>query len=831
MKKFLLAYLLALGLAAVAAAPAARLTVDRPEPLVTEEWRAKIVLYLEPLTGRFAEVCPLAAPSSSPFPSFFESHRTGLAIRNFPVEGVRFSHSLDREELGGVNYWRVTLTSEPIPAERPGTIEVGPVVVEATLFDGRFQRGFFGNEAHTVTRAFTAPRVVVRVSEPPLEDRPAEYCGAIGSNVTVSAALDANVCTAGDPLMLTLAVAGAIDPSRVRAPDVAQAVEKGGRFRVDRASMKSQVRGGEKVFTWRIRSRKAGTMELASVPIAYFDTVSRKYRRLNTESLPVQVKAGEQVALALGEAETEDSWPMPDGIDLDFPAGGNADFTFHRAVSAAVRATREAEFAAAARAYAEYLGRLDDNPMATFAPLRIFGARARLLARHMDNLGALRLMGGDARGAVAACLRASELAGDTPSRLRSLRAALARLKNDPRAELPLPRVLCPVFFRLSLAMRILAALAGLLVLALAWWAAGRLGRSGALALAVTLAAFSARAQWPFGASMGGRAGQSVEVSAKLVPAEAVVGEPCALMFVFEVEKGVDVDQLQIRNLPDPDGGKLAYGELERFHEAPASRDGFVVHRVRLPVRFNAPFQGEIAPHVSGMLVVRRGNASSFSFTSSMSFSRRCAPFELDVRPLPAEGRPADFSGMVGRNFQLRLRLSPEKVRPGDLVTAQYILTFDGHCPTNRLPQIQGLTDEFKVYEPKETARNGERVEWRQMLVPRTAAATNALRLTANYYDVGTKRYALAQSRAARLVFIADTVASTSNTTVVIDAPSAPATGNAAGRVQGEPIELRFAPSPSSPVVAVLPPGSPLVELSRHGSWRRVAAGTAIGWVK
>ena len=340
MKRFIHIVSTLLVFAISAAPPPTTLAVSNPDPIVTETWTARIVFFIPPLEGRYAGTCPLNTPSSSPFPSIFDERRTGLGLHGFPVEDVNFRQEIDREEKDGVNYWRVTLVSDPIPAARPGRIDIGPVTVEARLFDGRFTRGFFGPEAHTYIRRFNAPRVAVTVHEPPRDGRPSFYCGAIGSNVTVSAKLDASICTAGDPLVLTMSVSGATDPSAIRPPAVAEAVDKGGVFRVDATSVKSHVEGGSRTFTWRIRARKAGTVEFPAVPVAFFDIRSRSYHTLRTESIPVQVKAGAQVALGLSddEADGEGEFPMPDGIDLDFPDSGTAAFTFKRAVSLAGRA-------------------------------------------------------------------------------------------------------------------------------------------------------------------------------------------------------------------------------------------------------------------------------------------------------------------------------------------------------------------------------------------------------------------------------------------------------------------------------------------------------------
>ena len=836
MKRFL-AILFLLPCLMVFAVPPATISVSNPNPFITETWTARIVFFITPLEGRYAETCPLSSPSASPFPSFFDEDRTGLALRGFPIDGVRFSHAVDRQEIDGVNYWRVALVSDPIPAEKPGRINIGPVTIEAKLFDGRFQRGFFGAQAHTVARRFTTPRIAVTVHEPPREGRPVAYCGAIGSNVTAVAHLDASVCTAGDPLMLTLSIAGATDPSRILAPEIGETVRSGETFRVDASSVKSRIDGNARVFTWRVRARKAGTVEFPSLPIAFFDVRTRTYHTLRTESIPVQVKAGAQVALGLSDddADGEGDFPMPDGLDLDFPDAGNAAFTFNRAVSLAGRAVKPADFAEAAKAYADYLSQLPEDPLARLSPLTVFDRKtADRFARHCANLGALRLMGGDARGAVAAYRQASAFAGDNASLLRGIRAACARLKNDPRADLPITRILCPFWFRLTLLLRVAVGLAAVLALGLVWWLAGRLGRGGVLVFAMAfLLVPDASAQWSFRSSFGRNGGGSeVKATVALMPSETVVGEPAALVFSFDVENGVDVDNLGFRNLPDPDGGKIEYGKPERLPDAASTQQGHLVRRVRLPIRFMVPFSDEIAPVVVGMLVTRRGNGTSFSFTSSVNFSTRCASVKLAVEPLPEKGKPKDFSGAIGRNFRLRQRLSPAQVHPGDLVTAEYTLTFDGYFPTNVLPKIEGLDKEFKAYEPKETARTETSVVWKQMLVPLTPAATNAATLALDYYDVASKRYATVRTTAGRLVFVSGKAASTENTAVLVDAQATTsAPSGTLGMAKGQPVTLRFAPSESSPAVAVIPPGTEIKTLSRHGAWRRVETPRAIGWMK
>ena len=103
--------------------------------------------------------------------------------------------------------WRFTAAVAPWRMTSAGTVRLDPVTVEVPLITGvrrgrdRFNRAVdvpvFSN---VVLR--TKP-LVITVSEPPLEGRPRSWCGAIASNLTVTASLDAKVCTAGDPLTQT----------------------------------------------------------------------------------------------------------------------------------------------------------------------------------------------------------------------------------------------------------------------------------------------------------------------------------------------------------------------------------------------------------------------------------------------------------------------------------------------------------------------------------------------------------------------------------------------------------------------------------------------------
>ena len=147
--------------------------------------------------------------------------------------------------------------------------------------------------------------------------------------------------------------------------------------------------------------------------------------------------------------------------------------------------------------------------------------------------------------------------------------------------------------------------------------------------------------------------------------------------------------------------------------------------------------------------------------------------------------------------------------------------------------MEHLSKEFKAYEPKEVERTDRRVVWTQMLVPRTAQATNTALVSVHYYNPHTKRYEVARAYPLKLTFVSTEAASTENTSVSVnDSVEKPkSSADEAGDPATRPVVLRFAPSDASPVVATLPPGTPVKEIATWNGWRRLETPRAIGWSK
>ena len=623
-------------LAAGATEPSLEIVASSTNLVVTEQVSLSLVLRLPPVPGEYADAQPPFVNQRPPHVTcsflerawkgeafdrgdldapfaFGQNSRRGVrgpafTLNNYVTDG--FSAMMDDpfDMLDGMDMfgrlgprrqlfpfvvareadkgWRLTIPLAPWRAATPGTVRLDPVKVDVPLITGvkvgrdRFNRAVHVPELSNITLR-TKP-LTLTVSEPPAAGRPASWCGAIASNLNVKAALDVRVCTAGDPMTLTLEIAGAANPSSVHPPDFTSALD-GSIFRIDTASLKTETLGASRRFSWRVRSTKAGTVEFPSLPVSYFDLSSRAYVTCKTESIPIQVQAGLQVVLTEEDGE---EFPSPDGIDLDprgaevrpllphvalsivlflvspvlflcirfappvrrrisayneayrksrafgvcrralrsrnaarraaairtfftvrygvngaavtaadaqrlmspdYPeedvalvvtnlqthdaqaysakpgagalalllavglclAGAAQDasdaaraaFSYRRASSLAVQAVDEAGFRRAADAYRDCLEAGADNPT-------IF-----------QNLGACLLLAGDPRGAREAFVCAERRGGETPSTARGLRAAFARLTNNPRAELSPTRVFLKPHVYWSVDTRLLCAAA------------------------------------------------------------------------------------------------------------------------------------------------------------------------------------------------------------------------------------------------------------------------------------------------------------------------------------------------------------------------------------
>lgn len=128
--------------------------------------------------------------------------------------------------------------------------------------------------------------------EPPLAARPSDFTGAVG-DLAVSQKLDTTATRVGDPLLLTVSVAGTGNVKLFPRPALsipwATLVPAEERVSVD--STARRVRG-VKEFDWVLTPKAAGDLDLPTVRYSYFNPDARRYLVAATAATHVHVAAG-----------------------------------------------------------------------------------------------------------------------------------------------------------------------------------------------------------------------------------------------------------------------------------------------------------------------------------------------------------------------------------------------------------------------------------------------------------------------------------------------------------------------------------------------------------
>ncbi len=136
--------------------------------------------------------------------------------------------------------------------------------------------------------------------------------------------------------------------------------------------------------------------------------------------------------------------------------------------------------------------------------------------------------------------------------------------------------------------------------------------------------------------------------------------------------------------------------------------------------------------------------------SSQNVSVRSETVEIEVLPLPRNGRPPDFSGAVG-SFALQVQALPDAVPVGDPVTLKVEVRGKGNINALKLEAVKALAG-FEVYEPRVDTR--ERVEggvyggsrtFEYILIPERGGQLEIPALRFVYFDPHSASYEVARS--------------------------------------------------------------------------------------
>lgn len=189
-----------------------------------------------------------------------------------------------------------------------------------------------------------------------------------------------------------------------------------------------------------------------------------------------------------------------------------------------------------------------------------------------------------------------------------------------------------------------------------------------------------------------------------------------------------------------------------------------VEELFYPLRASAPGERTIPGGVlqAGFAVARSrtrgqpgvfGDFERFGDVRTEVFSAPSRP--LRVVPLPDEGRPADFSGLVG-HFEVTATASATDVQVGDTVTLEVVVRGDGPLAGFALPPLPG--DGFRVYDDQPAAEaklvDGAYVAsatFKRAIVPQVPGRLTLPGVEVAYFDPTAGRYVTASTEPLELV--------------------------------------------------------------------------------
>lgn len=189
--------------------------------------------------------------------------------------------------------------------------------------------------------------------------------------------------------------------------------------------------------------------------------------------------------------------------------------------------------------------------------------------------------------------------------------------------------------------------------------------------------------------------------------------------------------LSVEAFPQPD---RAVEELDGVRYEALHFRSFVV-----PLQSGARALG---PATVRLNVVTQGNG--FFFSQKRSLELQSNALNLNVLPLPEQGKPAGFNGAVGQ-FNLDVSASPNDVVAGDPVTVRMTLRGDGNLTDAQPPRFADARG-FRIYDPqpgKDEAAGTRSFE--QVLIPETVDIKAVPSVLFSFFDPRAGEYRTVRS--------------------------------------------------------------------------------------
>ena len=219
--------------------------------------------------------------------------------------------TLRYERVNGRNYGTVVWSQYVLFPQKTGKLVVPAINFEADVVQQERSLdpfdAFFGGGSSLVRvkKTIVAPSVELQVD--PLPTRPANFSGAVGTQFNISGSLTPEQVDANDAVTLRLVVSGVGNMKLMKAPTILwpKDFESYDPKTNDKSRIGTNGASGNVVYDYTAVPRHGGKYSIPPVEFCYFDTNSKSYKMLRTDSFHVAVAktAGHNVSRTVNQED------------------------------------------------------------------------------------------------------------------------------------------------------------------------------------------------------------------------------------------------------------------------------------------------------------------------------------------------------------------------------------------------------------------------------------------------------------------------------------------------------------------------------------------------
>ena len=205
--------------------------------------------------------------------------------------------SFSIETFNGRPYKTTTWSQYVMFPQMTGKLQIPSITFEGIVVQQNrsidpFEAFFNGGSGYIeVKKKIVAPGIDIQVD--PLPERPAGFSGGVG-HFSVSASLNKTETKANDPVTLRITISGAGNLKLVKQPQVElpNDFDKYAPKVTDKTKLTMSGIEGSMIYDILIVPRHQGHYELPPVSLIYFDTTTKAYKTVTSESLVLDVAQG-----------------------------------------------------------------------------------------------------------------------------------------------------------------------------------------------------------------------------------------------------------------------------------------------------------------------------------------------------------------------------------------------------------------------------------------------------------------------------------------------------------------------------------------------------------